>query len=64
MIVKAAQAIWTGVQWALNIAMNANPIGLVIIAIAGLITVVAVIVKHFKEFTEWVEKAGKNSKVF
>lgn len=54
MIVKAAQAIWTGVQWALNIAMNANPIGLVIIAIAGLITVVAVIVKHFKEFTEWV----------
>lgn len=64
MIVKAAQAIWTGVQWALNIAMNANPIGLVIIAIAGLITIVALVIKYFKDFTEWVQKGWDKLKNF
>ena len=64
MIVKAAQAVWTGVQWALNIAMNANPIGLVIIAIAGLIAVVALVVTHFKQLTEWVQKGWDKLKNF
>ncbi len=42
--VEAAQKIWTvvtnaqtGAQWLLNAAMNANPIGLVVIAVTGLI---------------------------
>ena len=64
MIVKAAQAVWTGVQWALNIAMNANPIGLVIIAIAGLITIVTLVIKYFKDFTEWVQKGWDKLKNF
>ena len=64
MIVKAAQAVWTGVQWALNIAMNANPIGLVIIAIAGLIAVVALVVTHFKQLVEWVQKGWDKLKNF
>ena len=64
MIVKAAQAVWTGVQWALNIAMNANPIGLVIIAIVGLITIVTLVIKYFKDFTEWVQKGWDKLKNF
>lgn len=38
-VVKAAEIAWTGVQWALNAAMDANPIGLVVLAIAGLVAV-------------------------
>lgn len=36
-IVKAATAAWTAVQWLFNAAMSANPIGLIVIAIAALI---------------------------
>jgi hypothetical protein len=35
--VVAAQKIWIGVQWALNAALTANPIGLVVAAIAALV---------------------------
>jgi hypothetical protein len=35
--VKIATTVWTGVQWLLNVALNANPIGLVVIAITALI---------------------------
>ncbi len=35
-IVKAATAAWTAVQWLLNAALNANPIGLIIVALAAL----------------------------
>ena len=36
-IVAAAKAVWAGVQWALNAAMLANPIGLLIAGIAALV---------------------------
>lgn len=36
-VVRAATIAWTAVQWALNIALNANPIGLIVIAIAALV---------------------------
>lgn len=36
-IVRAATIAWTGVQWLLNAALSANPIGLVIIAIIALV---------------------------
>lgn len=36
-VVKAATAAWTAVQWLLNAALTANPIGLVIAAIALLV---------------------------
>lgn len=35
--IAIAYGIWTAAQWALNVAMTANPIGLVIAAIAALI---------------------------
>lgn len=34
-LVKGATVVWTGVQWLLNAALNANPIGLIVLAIVG-----------------------------
>lgn len=46
-VAVAAQATWSGVataaQWLWNIAMTANPIGLVIVAIAALIAIIVLI---------------------
>lgn len=39
-IATAATSIWTGAQWLLNAAMDANPIGLIIAAVALLIGIV------------------------
>ncbi|MFB4306990.1 NlpC/P60 family protein [Actinomadura sp. GTD37] len=36
-VVKVATVTWTAVQWLLNTALSANPIGLVVLAVAGLI---------------------------
>jgi uncharacterized membrane protein YgcG len=44
-IVKVATAVWTGVQWLLNAAMLANPIGLVIVAIGALVGAIIWVVK-------------------
>jgi phage-related protein len=41
--VKVATATWTGIQWLLNVALTANPIGLIIVAIAALIAIVVLI---------------------
>lgn len=35
-ITSTATSVWTSVQWALNAAMTANPIGIIIVAIAAL----------------------------
>lgn len=42
-VAKAATATWTGVQWLLNAALTANPIGLIILAIAALVAVIVLI---------------------
>lgn len=56
-IVSKAMAAWglitkafTAAQWLLNIAMTANPIGLIIVAIAAMI---AVIVAAIAKYNEW-----------
>ncbi|MES2867620.1 MAG: hypothetical protein V4703_12830, partial [Actinomycetota bacterium] len=48
--VAAAQAVWTAAQWALNAALNANPIGLVVLAIAALVGGLIVAWKHSETF--------------
>jgi hypothetical protein len=57
--VNAAIKIWramvmvaTAVQWAWNIAMSANPIGLIILAIAALIAIIILVVKNW----DWVKE--------
>lgn len=47
MVAKAATMAWTAVQWLLNAAMTANPIGLVILAVAALIGIIIVLVKNW-----------------
>ena len=42
-----AIGLWTAAQWLLNIALDANPIGLVIIAIGLLIAIVATIITYW-----------------
>lgn len=44
----AALGVWTAAQWLLNIALDANPIGLVIIAIGALIAIVALIITYWE----------------
>lgn len=45
-----AAGAMTAAQWLLNIALNANPIGLIVLGIAALIAVVAVIISKYDEW--------------
>lgn len=45
-------------QWALNVAMNANPIGLIITLVAGLIVAVVQCYRHFETFRAVVKGVG------
>jgi hypothetical protein len=55
--VKIATTIWTGVQWALNAALTANPIGLIIVAIAALIAIIIIVVKNWDKIIAAVKTA-------
>jgi hypothetical protein len=50
--VTVATTAWTVAQWLLNAALNANPIGLVVLAVLVLIGVVVLIVKHWDTVKE------------
>ncbi|MFA7265142.1 MAG: phage tail tape measure protein [Candidatus Nanopelagicales bacterium] len=50
MAVAAATALWTAAQWLLNIALNANPIGLIVIAIAALIAGIVLLWNNCETF--------------
>lgn len=53
-IVTAVTKIWEGVQWLLNIAMNANPIGIVITVIAALVAAVVYCWNKFSGFRAFI----------
>ena len=40
---------WTAAQWLLNIALNANPIGLIVIAIAAVVAAIVVLIKNWDD---------------
>ncbi len=50
--VTIATKIWTGAQWLLNAAMNANPIGLIVAAIAGLIAGITYLISKTEGWKE------------
>lgn len=52
--VSAATKIWTAAQWALNVAMSANPIGLVIVAIAALVAAGVWMWQNWDEITAFM----------
>ena len=47
MMISKAKGIWAAAQWALNIAMSANPLGLIIIGIAALIAIIVLLVTNW-----------------
>lgn len=52
--VIAVTKLWQGAQWALNLAMNANPLGLMIVAITAIIAGVAALIYYWDDFTKMV----------
>jgi len=54
--------LWTVAQWALNAAMSANPIGLVIIAVAALIAAGVLLYKNWDSVTKFVGEAWETVK--
>jgi hypothetical protein len=58
-ISAAASKVWAGAQWALNAAMDANPIFLIITAIVALVAVVVLCYIHFKTFRDIVNSVGR-----
>lgn len=62
----AKMVIMTGAQYALNLAMSLNPIGIVVAAIAALVAGIVYAYNHFESFRnvinsvwEWLKKAGE-----
>lgn len=49
----------TTAQWLLNAAMDANPIGIAVVAIGALAAGLVLAYKHIKPFRDWVNKAAK-----
>lgn len=49
-IATAATAAWTAAQWLLNVALDANPIGIVVIAIAALVAGIVLAYEHSATF--------------
>jgi hypothetical protein len=56
-IASAATAVWTAAQWLLNIALTANPIGLVVIAVAALVAGIIIAYKESDTFRQIVAGA-------
>ncbi|GAB2468394.1 hypothetical protein GCM10027187_40740 [Streptosporangium sandarakinum] len=57
--VRAATAAWTAVQWLLNAALNANPIALVVLAIAALVAGVLYAYNNIEWFRTAVDTAWR-----
>lgn len=57
-LAAAATAIWTAAQWALNVALNANPIGIVITAIAAFVAGVIIAYNKSETFRNIVDSIG------
>lgn len=51
--VRVATASWTAVQWLLNAAMTANPIGLIIVGVAALVAGIVLLVQNFDSIVGW-----------
>lgn len=63
-VARGAVLAWTGVQWLLNAALSANPIGLIVLAIAALVAGVVWAYKNVDWFREAVDKGWAALKTF
>lgn len=62
-LVKLATRAWTLVQWLLNAALNANPIGIVIAALAALAVGFVIAYRHSETFRKIVQGAWMGIKI-
>jgi hypothetical protein len=62
--VRGATLLATAAQWLFNVAMTANPIGLVIVAIGALIAIIVLLVKHWDSVTAAVQWCWDKIKQF
>lgn len=58
-VVKVATAAWTAAQWLLNVALNANPIGLVVLAIVGAVGLVYALKKAYDSSEDFRDICNK-----
>lgn len=58
----AATKVWTGIQWALNAAMSANPIGLAVVAVAALTAGIVIAYKKIQPFRDLIDSLWKKVK--
>ncbi|MCL2410071.1 MAG: phage tail tape measure protein [Treponema sp.] len=56
-----AAGVWTVAQKALNIALTANPIGVIIMAVAGLITLIVLLVRHIGRFVNAIRNGSEKA---
>jgi phage-related protein len=57
-VAAAASKAWAAAQWLLNAALDANPIGLVVIGVAALAAGVIIAYKHSETFRAGVQAVG------
>ncbi|MFC3939164.1 phage tail tape measure protein [Pseudomonas gingeri NCPPB 3146 = LMG 5327] len=50
-IIRTAMLLWQGVIWLVNVALTANPIGVVVMGIAALVAIVIAAVYYWDEWT-------------
>lgn len=61
-VIRGATLAWSGVQWVLNAALSANPIGLVVVAIGALIAGIVLAYKNSETFRAIVTAAWEGIK--
>lgn len=54
--VALASKLWTVAQWALNVALSANPIGIVVMAIAALVAAIVLAYNNCEDFRNICDK--------
>ncbi len=62
--VVTAVAIWIPLQWALNIALNANPISAVIMGVIAMGVGITILVVKMNSIVSWFKKLNTISKIF
>lgn len=60
--IAIATNLWTAAQWALNVAMSANPIGLLIVGIAALVAAGVWMYKNWDEITAFMSNMWEGAK--
>ena len=56
----AGLGIWTIAQWALNVALTANPIGLIVVGVGLLIAGIVLLIEHWDEITTAIGKGVRD----